>query len=342
MSFHPYPKSILFEVTYRCNLNCIHCYEPKSGAEMSTDDVLALIDQAADLGVPHISFGGGEPLLRKDIFRLLEYARDRGIAVELLSNGTLIKKNVVEKLLDCGVRAVSVSLDSADPEVHNAIRGSDCFDLVIDAIRSMVAQGLRVEVNSCFTKLNLRDFPGVVRLSKELGASVVRAVRLVSLGRAEENDSLVSPDSEDYHWFSDMLYDVSKEYSDDRFIVTGDDAFLPFLYIRSRHHRMPWLPGKFMGCIAGRVIVSIDPIGDVYPCGYLKYPRFRAGNVREETLGEIWTREDSFKELRNLTLPTGKCRGCEHLEFCRGGCRGAAYIKTGSLTAPDPYCWIQQ
>jgi len=308
---------------------------------MSTDEVLDLIDQAADLRVPHISFGGGEPLLRKDIFTLIKYAGDRGIAVELLSNGTLIDEAVVEKLVDCGLRAVSVSLDSPNAEVHNAIRRSDCFDAVIDAIKAMVRQGIRVEVNSAFTKLNLREFPGVVKLSKELGASVVRAVRLVSLGRAEENDELVSPESEDYHWFSDMLYDVSKEYSDDHFIVTGDDAFLPFLYIRNKKQRMPWLPGKFMGCIAGRVIVSIDPIGDVYPCGYLKYPRFRAGNIREETLKEIWTREDSFKELRNLTLPTGKCSGCEHLEFCRGGCRGAAYIKTGSLTAPDPYCWIQ-
>ncbi|RLG27845.1 hypothetical protein DRO30_03555 [Candidatus Bathyarchaeota archaeon] len=341
MSFHPYPKSILFEVTYRCNLKCIHCYEPESGEEMSTDEVLDLIDQAADLRVPHISFGGGEPLLRKDIFTLIKYAGDRGIAVELLSNGTLIDEAVVEKLVDCGLRAVSVSLDSPNAEVHNAIRRSDCFDAVIDAIKAMVRQGIRVEVNSAFTKLNLREFPGVAKLSKELGASVVRAVRLVSLGRAEENDELVSPESEDYHWFSDMLYDVSKEYSDDHFIVTGDDAFLPFLYIRNKKQRMPWLPGKFMGCIAGRVIVSIDPIGDVYPCGYLKYPRFRAGNIREETLKEIWTREDSFKELRNLTLPTGKCSGCEHLEFCRGGCRGAAYIKTGSLTAPDPYCWIQ-
>ena len=308
---------------------------------MSTDEVLDLIDQAADLRVPHISFGGGEPLLRKDIFTQIKYAGDRGIAVELLSNGTLIDEAVVEKLVDCGLRAVSVSLDSPNAEVHNAIRRSDCFDAVIDAIKAMVRQGIRVEVNSAFTKLNLREFPGVVKLSKELGASVVRAVRLVSLGRAEENDELVSPESEDYHWFSDMLYDVSKEYSDDHFIVTGDDAFLPFLYIRNKKQRMPWLPGKFMGCIAGRVIVSIDPIGDVYPCGYLKYPRFRAGNIREETLKEIWTREDSFKELRNLTLPTGKCSGCEHLEFCRGGCRGAAYIKTGSLTAPDPYCWIQ-
>ncbi len=341
MSFHPYPKSILFEVTYRCNLKCIHCYEPESGEEMSTDEVLDLIDQAADLGVPHISFGGGEPLLRKDIFTLIKYAGDRGIAVELLSNGMLIDEAVVEKLVDCGLRAVSVSLDSPNAEVHNAIRRSDCFDAVIDAIKAMVRQGIRVEVNSAFTKLNLREFPGVVKLSKELGASVVRAVRLVSLGRAEENDELVSPESEDYHWFSDRLDAVSKEYSDDHFIVTGDDAFLPFLYIRNKKQRMPWLPGKFMGCIAGRVIVSIDPIGDVYPCGYLKYPRFRAGNIREETLKEIWTREDSFKELRNLTLPTGKCSGCEHLEFCRGGCRGAAYIKTGSLTAPDPYCWIQ-
>ncbi|RZB28997.1 MAG: hypothetical protein AEth_01601 [Candidatus Argoarchaeum ethanivorans] len=342
MSFYPYPKSILFEITYRCNLRCIHCYEPEySGEEMSTDEVLCLIDQAAELGVPHISVGGGEPLVRKDIFTLLEYASDKHIAVELLSNGTLIDEDTAKRLVACGVRAVSVSLDSATPEVHNAIRRKDCFETVIHAIECLIDAGLRVEINTTFTKLNLRDFEGVVRLSKKLGASLVRAVRLVSLGRAEENDALISPASEDYHWFSDMLYEVSKKYSDKNFAVTGDDAFAPFLYIKNKKQRMTWLPGNYMGCIGGRVIVSIDPYGNVYPCGYLKYPEFYGGNVTEESLKDIWTREDSFKELRNLTLPTGKCRGCEYLEFCRGGCRGAAYIKTKSLTAPDPYCWIQ-
>jgi radical SAM protein with 4Fe4S-binding SPASM domain len=308
---------------------------------MSTDEVMGLIDQAAELGVPHMSFGGGEPLVREDIFKLLKYATDNGIAVELLSNGTLIDDDVAKKLASYGISAVSISLDSATPQTHNAIRRADCFDTVIHAMESLIDAGLRTEVNTTFTKLNLRDFEGVVRLSKRLGASVVRAVRLVTLGNAEENDELISPSGEDYHWFSDMLYEVSKKYSDEHFIVTGDDAFLPFLYIRNKKQRMPWLLGKYMGCIAGRIIASIDPTGDVYPCGYLKYPEFYAGNVTTEHLKDIWTRSDSFRELRNPTLPTGKCSGCYHLEFCRGGCRGAAYIKTKSLIAPDPYCWIK-
>jgi radical SAM protein with 4Fe4S-binding SPASM domain len=335
-------KSILFEVTYRCNLNCIHCYEPQdSEEEMSTEQVMDLIEQAAELKVPRISFGGGEPLVRGDLFKLLEYAGERSISVELLSNGVLIDEEVARKLAACRVASVSVSLDSALPDNHNAIRRADCFERVIHAIENLVDAGLRVEINTTFTKLNLNDFEGVVRLSKELGVSVVRAVRLVSLGNAEENDALISPCSEDYQWFSERLYEASKKYSDEHFIVTGDDAFLPFLYIRNRKQRMPWLPGRHMGCIAGRIIVSIDPRGDVYPCGYLKYPEFLAGNVTKEHLRDIWENSDAFRKLRNPVLPSGKCSACEHLEFCRGGCRGAAYIKTRSLASPDPYCWIK-
>ena len=343
MSFHKYPKSILFELTHKCNLKCIHCYEPtaKPDLELTTNQVKNLIDQASGMGVPHISFGGGEALVRPDIFELLKYATDKGIAVELLSNGMLITDTVASKLSKCGVSAVSLSLDSAVPETHNAIRRGDCFDKVIVAIGNLTKHKIRVEVNSVFTKLNRNDFKGVVELSKELGVSTVRAVRLVSLGRAKENNALISPDKKDYEWFSNMLYDVSKEYSDKGFTVTGDDAFLPFLYIRNKKERMSWLKGKYMGCIGGRVIVSIDPFGNVYPCGYLKYSEFCAGNIKTDTLQEIWSSPESFKELRGLGLPQDKCNSCEHIEFCRGGCRGAAYLNGKSLTSPDPYCWIQ-
>lgn len=342
MSYHPHPKSILFEVTHRCNLNCIHCYEPhRDQREMSTRQVMNLIDQAAELGVPHMSFGGGEPLVRRDLFTLLKYATDHNIAVELLSNGTLINEEVARRLADCRITAVSLSLDSATPQTHNAIRRAPCFDETITAIEHLRRENIRVEINTTFTKLNRHDFEEVVRLSKRLGASVVRAVRLVSLGNAEDNDALISPTKEDYQWFSEVLYRVSKQYSDEHFTVTGDDAFLPFLYIQNRKQRMPWLPHKYMGCIAGRIILSITPQGDAYPCGYLKYPEFHAGNINTTTLRDIWTHSHAFNELRDPRLPEGKCSACEHLEFCRGGCRGAAYLKARSLTAPDPYCWIQ-
>lgn len=334
------PRAVFFEVTWRCNLKCRHCYTSSGGTspkEVSTQSVIRMLDDMAENGVFLISYGGGEPLLREDIITLIKEAARRRIEVSLSTNGWYITAALSNELRDAGVRSILVSLDGANASTHDAIRGDGSFEKARKAIELLVAAGHRVAINFCAMRPNIAELPRVVELGQSLGCSSVRALRLSHIGRARQNEDLwLSPVM--YVAFIKELADLHEKHRSNSFQVVRDEAFLGAVGKMGNRPRLSWLPKQYTGCPAARSFIFVNPKGDVYPCGFMENPQFLEGNIVADRLLAIWQKDDRFGPLRRLTGLNSRCDACAHLPMCAGGCRGTALSVTGDWLAPDPLC----
>ena len=335
---------LFFEITYNCNLKCSHCYTSsysnKSEDEMTTKEIFSLIDDSAEEGIFVISLGGGEPFLRKDIYDILKYGRDKGIEMIPVTNGLFINEESIKKLKSTGIRQIVVSLDGTNPQTYKEIRGVDLFDKLVSSIKSLTDAGFRVFINCVITKLNVSEIEEMIKLAKSLNVRAVRFIRLTLFGRAGKNKKLWLG-AEDYMMFVKDLMELSKKYSNEKFTVLKDEAFLG-LFGEEMKKRMSWLDDKYCGCPAARSFLFIDPYGNVYPCGYLEIEKFLISNLRTNSLKDIWRNKIQSKTIdlfRKMTKLNDYCDSCKNKQMCQGGCRGTAYLKYGDILAPDSLCF---
>jgi radical SAM protein with 4Fe4S-binding SPASM domain len=210
------PRLIFWEVTKGCNLRCIHCRatatELSSPTDLPTARALEIIDQIADFSNPILVLSGGEPLYRTDIFDLAKYATDRGIRVALATNGTLVTKDVAKKIVDAGVKRVSISLDGADSLTHDTFRGiPGAFDAAIYGMKNLQELGMSVQINMTIAKHNAKQLPKVLDLARNLGADALHTFLLVPVGCGVDiaAEQMVSP--EEYEQMLNWFYDQSKQ-----------------------------------------------------------------------------------------------------------------------------------
>jgi radical SAM protein with 4Fe4S-binding SPASM domain len=181
------PRLIFWEVTKGCNLRCVHCRatatELASPSDLPTDQALNIIDQIAAFGNPILVLSGGEPLYRPDIFQLAKYATDKGLRVALATNGTLVTKDVAEKIVEAGVKRVSISLDGSNSETHDTFRGiPGAFDAAIYGFRNLKELGMPVQINMTIARHNAVELPKVLELVRGLGADALHTFLLVPVG----------------------------------------------------------------------------------------------------------------------------------------------------------------
>ncbi len=208
------PRLIFWEVTKGCNLRCIHCRatatELMSPRDLPTEKALNIISQIADFGSPILVLSGGEPLYRHDIFQLAEYATSRGLRAALATNGTLVTKDIAEKIKNSGIKRVSISLDGADAITHDTFRGiPGAFEAAIYGMRNLQELAVSVQINTTIARHNAHQLPEVLDLARRLGADALHTFLLVPVGCGVDiaAEQMVPPD--EYEQMLNWFYDQS-------------------------------------------------------------------------------------------------------------------------------------
>jgi len=321
------PICLTWELTYACNLACVHCLSSsgrRDPAELTTPQCQALIDEFEAMQVFYINIGGGEPTVRPDFLDLLDYATDHRVGVKFSTNGIRITPAVARRLAANDYVDVQISLDGATSEVNDPVRGTGSHATALAAMRNLAAAGMRgFKISVVMTRHNLSQLDEFKALADELGAQL-RLTRLRPSGRGAEVWSdlhlLPGQQRELYDWL----------VANGEGVLTGDSFFHLSAYGAP-------LPGLNL-CGAGRVVCLIDPIGDVYACPFAIHPQFRAGNVTEPGgFAHLWRSADLFADLRRPQTG-GSCTSCSAYQSCRGGCMAAKFFTGLPLDGPDPEC----
>lgn len=368
--FDEKPLLVFWETTKACLLKCKHCRakaitEPLPG-ELTTEEGMRLIDEVASFGrpTPILVLTGGDALMRRDFWDLVDHAVNRGVRLAVAPSVTpLLTRQVAAKMARHGVGAVSISLDSPRPEVHDAIRGiPGTWRRTLKAIEWFRDAGVSVQVNTVVMRDTVDELPEMVALLRRMGVRVWEVFYLVPTGRASFSMDLTPREWEDVTHF---LYEASKygilvrttegpmfrrvailrralEEAGAFDLLGRIEAELGPLYRRLVRRLREILgdpppgtrPGTHtVGTRDGRGIVFIDYKGNVYPSGFLPVP---AGNIRVRSLRDIYKNSTLFRMLR-MGRFQGRCGSCEFREIC-GGSRARAYAYHGSVLAEDPAC----
>jgi Fe-coproporphyrin III synthase len=345
---------VVWNVTKRCNLRCVHCYshsEDRSYAgELSLDEGKALIEDLAEFGSPVMLFSGGEPLIRPDILQLIRYATEKGMRAVVSTNGTLITEALAEKLKEIGLSYVGISLDGLE-EVHDTFRGiPGTFGRVMDAIGHCQAAGLKVGLRFTINKRNFQDIPGIFDLVEQRNIPRICFYHLVYAGRGTE---LVEEDLDHVQTREvvDLIMDRTRKLHDSGMpveVLTVDNhADGPYLYLRMRNEdperaeEVLKLLRMNEGNNSGRGIGCVSWDGAVHADQFWRHQSF--GNVRQKRFSEIWTDpSDEFlmKLKEKKKHVTGRCAQCRWLDVCGGNFRVRAEAIHGDVWAPDPACYL--
>ncbi|MEO6652763.1 MAG: mycofactocin radical SAM maturase [Ilumatobacteraceae bacterium] len=322
------PICLTWELTYACNLECVHCLSSsgrRDPRELDTAEAKAVLDQLHDLQVFYINIGGGEPMIRRDFFELLEYSISRGIGVKFSTNGAFIDAAKAQRLAALDYLDVQISLDGTDAVTNDAVRGDGSFDTAIRAMDHLEAAGFGpFKISVVVTRHNVDQLDDFKALADSYGAQL-RITRLRPSGRGADAWHDLHPTNAQQR----QIYDWLLRHGDG--VLTGDS----FFHLNALGPER--LPGLNL-CGAGRVVCLIDPIGDVYACPFVIHDEFKAGNVRGVGgFGRVWKMSELFRELRE-PQSAGACASCGAFDACQGGCMAAKFFTGIPLDGPDPEC----
>jgi len=311
------PLILSWNVTRECNMKCSHCYinatEKKLDNELTTKEAKALMDQIYQVSRPLLVLCGGAPMLRSDIFELIQYGASKGLKMGLGSNGSLIDEATARKLKAAGITTVSISLDSHIPEQHDEFRGvAGAWEKAVNACKALRKHNVLVQVNTTLTQQNYNQIDDVMSLAESIGVENFHLFFLVPTGRGAKIAD-ISPQK-----YEDMITKTFAKVHKHRLNVRPSCApqFMRIAQGMGLDMRQ-WI----RGCIAGLHYCRIYPNGDVTPCPYLP---IKLGNAKETSFKDIWFNSKVFKDLRNPDCLKGKCGSCEFRIVC-GGCRARAY-----------------
>jgi len=338
-----YPGHPAWEVTGACNLKCIHCHAVSGKAasnELTTNEGKRLIDMLAAISeFRTLIFTGGEPLVRPDIFTLLRYSQQAGLANIIATNGTLIDEEMAFKLKDHGVVCNAISIDAANPDIHDMVRNkSGAFDLALKAIEATKKAGILLQINTTAMEYNMPHLPELIDFADGCGAGIMLMYQLVAVGRGEKIEKATLKKSAN-KYLSELIADKQKIAKTIIEPVAGPQYWSYILEKNGiRDGAMLKLAGKvFHGCAAGRGFVYIKANGDVWPCPFVE---INAGNIRDTSFQQIYAQAPVFQNLRRREVRLkGICGECNYKTVC-GGCRGRALAYSGDYLAEDPRCFV--
>jgi len=299
------PFSGFWELTHKCNLDCVMCYNvPTSQSELSTDEGLGVLEQLAAAGTLSLTLTGGEILTRRDFFVLAQRARELGFALDLKTNGTLITPEVADRLAALNPVRVDISLLGAtDATFDRVARSKDSLRRVLRGINLLRERHVRVHLNTLLMDLNVAERQQMAELAAELGAFYQQTFKISTADDGQDK-------SGQHQLSTQAMADL---------LQADNTPFLPPL--RS--------PGS-RTCSVGLSSFVISPYGDIFPCIELRMP---AGNLRQQRFAEIWANGPIFQDLRTKhvykNLP--ECRVCPINSYCEGRCAGLAWKEHGDL-----------
>jgi mycofactocin radical SAM maturase len=321
------PICLTWELTYACNLACVHCLSSsgqRDPRELTTVEAKAVLDELRDLQVFYVNLGGGEPMIRRDFFDLIEHAVTNGIGVKFSTNGAFIDSAKARRLADMEYLDIQISLDGLDAATNDAVRGEMSFEAARRAMDHLASAGFGpFKISIVVTRHNVDQLDGFKALADSYGAQL-RVTRLRPSGRGVDSWPELHPTAAQQHQIYRWLLAQGES------VLTGDS----FFHLNALGEP---LPGLNM-CGAGRVVCLIDPIGDVYACPFVIHDELRAGNVRDAGgFARVWKESSLFRSLREPQSP-GACASCGSYDACQGGCMAAKLFTGLPLDGPDPEC----
>ncbi len=338
---------IQWHLTERCNLRCSHCYQTgASSEELSLRDICSVIEEVDEMVrawseaysldfSPSFNITGGEPLLRSDLYEILAAIAGKGYGMYLLTNGTMIDREIAGCLADLGVNGVQISIEGPEA-VHDAIRGKGSFSRSRAGIVRLLEQGHNVTLNATLSELNAESFMDIIGFASSLGVQRLGFSRLVPSGRGWQLiNKALNRDA------VRCLYEkIFSSRPNGLEIVTGDPIASQMSTPPVIMNHLPDSPSG--GCAAGLSGLTLLPDGTITPCRRMPVP---IGNVRTDSLREVWATSDVLDALRDRTRYKGKCGSCNRWSLCRG-CRAIAYAwsqaeSCGDILADDPQCFIE-
>ncbi|MEE8346220.1 MAG: TIGR04053 family radical SAM/SPASM domain-containing protein [Dehalococcoidia bacterium] len=350
------PFTVAWEVTRACAFACRHCraeaQPQRDPRELTTSEAFHLLDQIKRFGDPILVITGGDPMMRRDLYEIIRYAVQKGLRAALSPTTTrLVTPKTLARVKEAGVRRVAISIDGPSAEAHDAFRAfRGSFRLARGIAQHIVAAGLSLQINTTVSRYNLHLLEEMMKLVADLGAVQWSLFFLVPTGRATAAD-MISPKEHEqvFHW----LYGLSREAPFD-IKSTAAPAYRRVIIQREREKGRPAdVSGKTPRTLAGagyryedgldrpargvndgRGFCFVSHTGDVCPSGFLP---LAAGNVRQQSVVNIYRYAPLFRNLRDPERLKGRCGRCEFRHVC-GGSRARAYAVTGDYLAPDPSC----
>ncbi|MCL4411754.1 MAG: radical SAM protein [Candidatus Thermoplasmatota archaeon] len=352
------PLMIVWNTTKLCNLHCKHCYANagvKSHDEMTLEQKLQVIDKFDKAGVTMIAFSGGEPLMSPDFWKIAEYASSKGIYTTIATNGTLLTKSVVNRLAEVGIKYIEVSLDSADPAIHNEFRGQQmAWERTVEGIKNVVEKGVFDNaIATTATKYNYKNMDKMLDLAISLKVKRFIVFNFVPTGRGKGiiNEDLSPKEREDLltflydKWQAKLgpeIYSTSPEYSRigiNKILDGTGKTYSPTHFVPMDAGSNGIAMAEFLGgCGAGRIYAALEDNGDLEPCVFLP---IKVGNVLKGDFNEIWRNSKVLQDLRSRDGLEGVCGTCPFKYSC-GGCRARAYGYFGDYMQSDPGCVLNE
>jgi Fe-coproporphyrin III synthase len=345
---------VVWNVTRRCNLKCVHCYAQAKDIsfenELSTQEGKKLLDDLSDFKVPVVLFSGGEPLVRKDLPELAEYAVQKGMRAVISTNGTMITPNMARILKEIGLSYVGISIDGME-QINDRFRGvKNAFKSAVNGIRNCQDAGIKVGLRFTVNKFNVKEIPSIFDMLEEMEIPRVCFYHLVYAGRGS---NLVKDDLShaETRKAIDLIMDRTKLLHDQgkaKEVLTVDNhADGPYLYLRllredpEQAEKVLELLKMNEGNSSGRGIGCVSWDGEVHADQFWRHYSF--GNIRNRPFSEIWTdvSEPLLGKLKEKKLYVkDRCARCKWLDICAGNFRVRAEALYGDIWAPDPACYL--
>lgn len=333
------PHLIAWEVTRRCLLNCRHCRAAAQNTicpdEFSTDECKRLLDNIASFARPIIILTGGEPMLREDIYEIAAYsARTLQLPTVMAPCGLLLNDESARKIVDAGIRRISISLDGATAGTHDSFRGmAGSFEACLAGIAAVRRAGLEFQINTTISRHNVEQLEAILELSIRLGASVFNPFLLVPTGRGKQ---LVEQELSAEQYEQSLQWLVGHQgRSDIQIRVTCAPHYQRIL----RQCGGVGAAQASKGCMGGKSFAFISHVGMVQICGFMETP---CGDIRKANCDfrSVWDNSEVFRQVRDVGSYHGRCGYCEFRKVC-GGCRARALAISGDYLAEEPFCLYQ-
>jgi radical SAM protein with 4Fe4S-binding SPASM domain len=347
---------VVWNSTRQCNLHCMHCYSQSENKtypnELSTDEAKHFISDLATFNIPVLLFSGGEPLMRHDLFELATFASNLGIRPVMSTNGTLITKEIAEKIKQVGFHYVGVSLDGVG-QTNNLFRGApDAFERAVEGIRNCLNAGIRTGLRLTVSKYNYADISAIFNFIETEKIPRVCFYHLAYVGRGTNiaKDDLTHEQSRQ---FMDLLLTKAEEFQqkklDTEILTVDNHADAAYIYLKIKE-KDPERAKQIMqllqlngGNSSGKGIGCVDFNGYVHPDQFWQH--YNIGNIREKPFSQIWqdNNEPLLQQLRNRkNLLKGKCSTCQFLNICNGNLRVRPEAVYNDIWAQDPACYLTE
>jgi AdoMet-dependent heme synthase len=346
-NFDDAPFLVIWELTQACDLACVHCracaIAERNPLELDTAEGFRLLETVRSFGDPLMVFTGGDPLKRPDVFPLLERSVQLGLRTTITPSATpLLTEAAIDEFRRCGVARMAVSLDGPDAASHDGFRRvQGSFARTALALDYARQSGLPTQINTTVTRHNLGRLDEIARLVGDFGARLWSVFFLVATGRASASQDL---SAEEYEEVFRFLYDLSKTAA---FDIKTTEAQHYRRYVAQRRKAeggagrfsdaAPEVIQRQAGINDGKGFVFISHTGEIFPSGFLPVS---AGNIRRDSLLDVYRTSPLFRALRDAGNLNGKCGDCEFRNLC-GGSRSRSYALTGDFLGSDPRCVYQ-